>query len=317
MSLSGNPKISIIGAGNVGATLGMRVAEAGLGDVVLVDIVEGMPQGKALDLSEARPVSGRDCKIIGTNNYADIAGSDVVVTTSGIPRKPGMSRDDLIETNGKIARSVGENLARYAPEAIIVQVANPLDAITYVIAEVTKAPANRIMGMAGVLDSARYRYFIAEALGVSVVDVQGFVLGGHGDTMVPVPSLTTVGGVPLPHLLAGDKIETILDRTRNGGAEIVDLLKTGSAYYAPSAAAFEMVEAIVHDRKRILPIAARLNGEYGIDGLFVGVLGVLGKNGIEKIWEVPLAEVELEALRDSAEHVKELVNQVNRLGILG
>ena len=313
MSLSGNPKISIIGAGNVGATLGMRVAEAGLGDVVLVDIVEGMPQGKALDLSEARPVSGRDCKIIGTNNYADIAGSDVVVTTSGIPRKPGMSRDDLIETNGKIARSVGENLARYAPEAIIVQVANPLDAITYVIAEVTKAPANRIMGMAGVLDSARYRYFIAEALGVSVVDVQGFVLGGHGDTMVPVPSLTTVGGVSLPHLLAGDKIEAIVDRTRNGGAEIVGLLKTGSAYYAPASAAVEMAESIIKDKKKILPCAVFLQGEYGLKDLFIGVPVKLGAGGVEEIIEITLTAEEKSALQNSAAAVQELKDVLKKL----
>ncbi|AEB11999.1 malate dehydrogenase [Marinithermus hydrothermalis] len=317
MALSGRPKVSIIGAGNVGATLAMRIAEAGLADVVMVDIVEGMPQGKALDLSEARPVVLNDVTIVGTNNYAEIAGSDIVVTTSGVPRKPGMSRDDLIETNGKIARQVAENIKKYAPEAIIIQVANPLDAITYVIAEVTQAPKHKIMGMAGVLDSARYRYFIAEELGVSVEDVQGFVLGGHGDTMVPLPRFTTVGGVPLPEVLPKERIDAIVERTRNGGAEIVNLLKTGSAYYAPSASTFEMVEAILLDRKRILPVAAYLNGEYGIRGLFVGVLAVLGKNGVEKIWEVPLNEAELAELQRSAAHVQELVDKVNELKILG
>ena len=317
MALSGRPKVSIIGAGNVGATLAMRIAEAGLADVVMVDIVEGMPQGKALDLSEARPVVLNDVTIVGTNNYAEIAGSDSVVTTSGVPRKPGMSRDDLIETNGKIARQVAENIKKYAPEAIIIQVANPLDAITYVIAEITQAPKHKIMGMAGVLDSARYRYFIAEELGVSVEDVQGFVLGGHGDTMVPLPRFTTVGGVPLPEVLPKERIDAIVERTRNGGAEIVNLLKTGSAYYAPSASTFEMVEAILLDRKRILPVAAYLNGEYGIRGLFVGVLAVLGKNGVEKIWEVPLNEAELAELQRSAAHVQELVDKVNELKILG
>ncbi len=316
MGRIGKPKVSIIGAGNVGATLGMRIAESALADVVMVDIVEGMPQGKALDLSEARPVVGNDVGIVGTNDYAEIEGSDIVVTTSGVPRKPGMSRDDLIEINAKIAKSVAENIKKYAPDAIIIQVANPLDAITYVIAEITQAPKNKIMGMAGVLDSARYRYFIAEELGVSVRDVQGFVLGGHGDSMVPLPRLTTVGGVPLPELLPPDRIEAIVERTRKGGAEIVNLLKTGSAYYAPSAATWEMVKAILKDEKRILPVAVHLEGHYGIEGLFVGVLAVLGKNGVEKVWEVPLKPDELEALRASANHVRELVQKVDELGIL-
>jgi len=316
MALTGRPKVSIIGAGNVGATLGMRIAESELADVVMVDIVEGMPQGKALDMSEARPIVGHDVKIVGTNDYAEIAGSDIVVTTSGVPRKPGMSRDDLIEINAKIAKDVAQKIKEYAPDAIIIQVANPLDAITYVIAEITGVPKHRIMGMAGVLDTARYRYFIAEKLGVSVKDVHGVVLGGHGDSMVPLPRLTTVGGVPLPELLPEDEIEAIVERTRKGGAEIVSLLKTGSAYYAPSAATWEMVKAIIKDEKRILPVAAYLNGEYGIEGLFVGVLAVLGKDGVEKIWEVPLKPDELEALRRSAEHVRELVKKVDELGIL-
>ena len=316
MARIGRPKVSIIGAGNVGATLGMRIAESALADVVMVDIVEGMPQGKALDLSEARPIVGNDVTIVGTNDYALIEGSDIVVTTSGVPRKPGMSRDDLIEINAKIAKDVAEKIKQYAPDAIIIQVANPLDAITYVIAEITQVPKNKIMGMAGVLDTARYRYFIAEKLGVSVKDVFGVVLGGHGDSMVPLPRLTTVGGVPLPELLPEDEIEAIVERTRKGGAEIVSLLKTGSAYYAPSAATWEMVKAILKDEKRILPVAAYLNGEYGIEGLFVGVLAVLGKGGVEKIWEVPLKPNELEALKKSAEHVRELVKKVDELGIL-
>ncbi len=316
MALTGRPKVSIIGAGNVGATLAMRVAESELADVVMVDIVEGMPQGKALDLSEARPIVGNDVTIVGTNDYALIEGSDIVVTTSGVPRKPGMSRDDLIEINSKIAKDVAEKIKQYAPDAIIIQVANPLDAITYVIAEITQVPKHRIMGMAGILDTARYRYFIAEKLGVSVKDVFGVVLGGHGDSMVPLPRLTTVGGVPLPELLPADEIEAIVERTRKGGAEIVSLLKTGSAYYAPSAATWEMVKAIIKDEKRILPVAAYLDGQYGIEGLFVGVLAVLGKEGVEKIWEVPLKPEELEALKASAEHVRELVKKVDELGIL-
>ena len=316
MALTGRPKVSIIGAGNVGATLGMRIAESALADVVMVDIVEGMPQGKALDLSEARPIVGNDVTIVGTNDYALIEGSDIVVTTSGVPRKPGMSRDDLIEINAKIAKDVAEKIKQYAPDAIIIQVANPLDAITYVIAEITQVPKHKIMGMAGVLDTARYRYFIAEKLGVSVRDVFGVVLGGHGDSMVPLPRLTTVGGVPLPELLPEDEIEAIVERTRKGGAEIVSLLKTGSAYYAPSAATWEMVKAILKDEKRILPVAAYLEGQYGIEGLFVGVLAVLGKGGVERIWEVPLKPEELEALKQSAEHVRELVKKVDELGIL-
>ncbi|ADR36621.1 malate dehydrogenase [Oceanithermus profundus] len=317
MAITGRPKVSVIGAGHVGSTLAMRIAEAALADVVLVDIVEGMPQGKALDLSQSRPVVLNDVTITGTNDYADIAGSDMVITTAGVPRKPGMSRDDLIEINGKIALTMGENIKKYAPDAFIIQVANPLDAITYVISEITGTPKNKIMGMAGVLDSSRYRHFIAEALGVSVKDVQGIVLGGHGDTMVPLPRFTWVGGAPLPDVMPADQIEAIVERTRKGGAEIVGLLKTGSAYYAPSAGAFEMAKAIIKDEKRILPVAAYLEGEYGISGLFVGVPAVLGKDGIEKIWELPLSDEELAALKNSADHVKALVDKVNELGILG
>ncbi len=317
MAITGRPKVSVIGAGHVGSTLAMRIAEAALADVVLVDIVEGMPQGKALDLSQSRPVVLNDVSIVGTNDYADIAGSDMVITTAGVPRKPGMSRDDLIEINGKIAVTMAENIKKYAPDAFIIQVANPLDAITYVISEITGTPKNKIMGMAGVLDSSRYRFFIADALGVSVKDVQGVVLGGHGDTMVPLPRFTWVGGAPLPDVMPADQIEAIVERTRKGGAEIVGLLKTGSAYYAPSAGAFEMAKAIIKDEKRILPVAAYLNGEYGISGLFVGVPVILGKDGIEKIWQLPLSDEELSALKNSANHVKALVDKVNELGILG
>ncbi len=316
MAITGRPKVSVIGGGHVGSTLAMRIAEAALADVMLVDIVEGMPQGKALDLSESRPVVLNDVKISGTNDYADIAGSDIVITTAGVPRKPGMSRDDLVEINSKIAASIAENIKKYAPDAYIIQVANPLDAITYVISEITQVPKNKIMGMAGVLDSARYRYFIADALGVSVKDVQGVVLGGHGDTMVPLPRFTWVGGAPLTDIMPAEQIEAIVERTRKGGAEIVGLLKTGSAYYAPSAGAFEMAKAILRDEKRILPVAAYLSGEYGISGLFVGVPVVLGKDGIEKIWQLPLSDEELAALQSSAQHVKSLVESVNKLGIL-
>jgi len=313
MAITGRPKVSVIGGGHVGSTLAMRIAEAALADVMLVDIVEGMPQGKALDLSESRPVVLNDVTISGTNDYADIEGSDIVITTAGVPRKPGMSRDDLVEINSKIAASIAENIKKYAPDAFIIQVANPLDAITYVISEITQAPKNKIMGMAGVLDSARYRYFIADALGVSVKDVQGVVLGGHGDTMVPLPRFTWVGGA---EIMPAEQIEAIVERTRKGGAEIVSLLKTGSAYYAPSAGAFEMAKAIIRDEKRILPVAAHLDGEYGISGLFVGVPAVLGKDGIEKIWQLPLSDEELAALKDSASHVQALVDKVNELGIL-
>jgi len=316
MAITGRSKVSVIGGGHVGSTLAMRIAEAALADVVLVDIVEGMPQGKALDLSEARPVVQNDVTIVGTNDYADIAGSDLIITTAGVPRKPGMSRDDLVEINSKIAASIAENIKKYAPDAYIIQVANPLDAITYVISEITQVPKNKIMGMAGVLDSARYRYFIADALGVSVKDVQGVVLGGHGDTMVPLPRFTWVGGAPLTDIMPAEQIEAIVERTRKGGAEIVGLLKTGSAYYAPSAGAFEMAKAILRDEKRILPVAAYLNGEYGITGLFVGVPVVLGKDGIEKIWQLPLSDEELASLQSSAQHVKTLVESVNKLGIL-
>jgi malate dehydrogenase len=278
-----------------------------MGDVVLIDIIEGVPQGKGLDLLESGPIEGYDIKIRGTNDYADTANSDLVVMTAGFPRKPGMSRDDLLKANYDIVKGVIEKVAKYSPEAILIVVTNPLDAMVQTAFKVSGFPKNRVIGMAGVLDSARYRTFIAEALNVSTRDVQGFVLGGHGDTMVPVPRYTTVAGIPVGDLMPREQLEAIIKRTRNGGAEIVNLLKTGSAFYAPSAAVVEMVDAIFNDRKRILPCAAYLEGEYGIHGLFVGVPVKLGALGIEQIVEIKLTPEEQAALQKSAAAVKELV----------
>ena len=281
-------KVTVVGAGNVGATTAHRLADKELCDVVLVDIIEGMPQGKALDLAQSGPVEGYDCKLIGTNGYKETANSDVVVITSGIARKPGMSRDDLLNTNGGIVGSVTEEIVKYSPNAIIIVVSNPLDAMSQVAFKKSGFPKNRVIGMAGVLDSARMRTFLAEALNVSVENVTAFVLGGHGDTMVPLPRYSTCAGIPVTELLPKEVIEQIVTRTANGGAEIVSLLKTGSAYYAPSAAAVEMVEAILKDKKKILPCAAYLEGEYGINGLYVGVPVKLGANGIEEIIQIIL-----------------------------
>ena len=272
-------KVTVIGAGNVGATTAQRIAEAGLADVVLIDIVEGLPQGKGLDLAEAAPVVGHDARVIGTNDYADTAGSDIIVVTSGLARQPGMSRDDLLAKNAGIVRSVVDQAARVSPDAIIIVVTNPLDAMCHVALEASGFPRERVIGMAGVLDSARFRTFIAQELGVSVEDTHAFVLGGHGDTMVPLSRYSTVAGVPITELLSADRVRALEERTANGGAEIVGLLKTGSAFYAPAAGAFEMVEAILLDRKRVLPCAVLLRGEFGIDGLFVGVPAVLGEGG--------------------------------------
>ena len=300
-------KVTVVGAGNVGGTTAQRLAERDYADVVLVDIVEGLPQGKALDILESGPVLGFDSKVTGTNGYEESAGSDVVVITSGSPRKPGMSRDDLLKTNQNIVQSVTEEVARHSPEAIIVVVANPLDAMCHVAMEVSGFPRERVVGMAGILDTARYRTFIAQELGVSVRDVFALVLGGHGDTMVPLPSMATVSGVAITELLPQDRVEAIVDRTRNGGAEIVQLLQSGSAFYAPSAAVVEMVDTILLDQKRILPCAAFLQGEYGIDDLFVGVPIKLGASGMEEIVELDLQEDELNDLRESAGTVRELV----------
>jgi malate dehydrogenase len=303
-------KITVIGAGNVGATCAHRLADKQLGDVVLIDILEGVPQGKALDLLEAGPIEGYDVRVKGTNDYADTANSDVVVMTAGFPRKPGMSRDDLLKANYDVVKGAIEKVAKVSPEAFLIIVTNPLDAMAQTALKVSGFSKNRVIGMAGVLDTARYRTFIAEALNVSVQNVQGFVLGGHGDTMVPVPRYTTVAGIPVGELMPKDKLDAIIDRTRKGGAEIVNYLKTGSAFYAPSAAAVEMVEAIFYDRKKILPCAAYLEGEYGINGLFVGVPVKLGKNGIERIIQVKLTAEEQAALRKSADAVKELVTLI-------
>jgi malate dehydrogenase len=300
-------KVTVVGAGNVGGTTAQRLAERNYADVVLVDIVEGLPQGKALDILESGPVIGFDSNVTGTNGYEESAGSEIVVITSGSPRKPGMSRDDLLKTNQNIVRSVTEEVVKHAPEAILVVVANPLDAMCHVALEVSGFPRERVVGMAGILDTARYRTFIAQELGVSVRDVFALVLGGHGDTMVPLPSMATVGGVAIADLLPQDRVEAIVARTRGGGAEIVQLLQSGSAFYAPSAAVVEMVDSILLDQKRLLPCAAYLQGEYGIDDLFVGVPVKLGASGVEEVVELDLEQSELEDLKSSAGAVRELV----------
>jgi malate dehydrogenase len=307
------PKITVVGAGNVGATAAQRLAEKNCYDVVLVDIVEGVPQGKALDLTQAGPICGYDGRVIGSNGYEETAGSSVAVITSGIPRKPGMSRDELLATNAKIVTSVVKELVKRSPNIILVMVTNPLDAMTYVAHKVSGLPKQRVMGMAGVLDSARFRSFIAEALNVSAVDVQAMVLGGHGDTMVPLLKHTTVKGRPITECLPKEKLDVLVKRTQDGGAEIVNHLKTGSAFYAPSASAVDMVEAILKDQKRVLPCAARCDGEYGINGLFVGVPVTLGRSGVEKILEYDLTPEERSALTRSADAVKELCAVVDRL----
>ena len=303
-------KVTVVGAGNVGATTAHRLADKQLADVVLIDILEGVPQGKGLDLLESGPIEGYDVKVKGTNDYADTANSDIVVMTAGFPRKPGLSRDDLLKANYDVVKGAIEQVAKVSPEAILIVVTNPLDAMAQAAFKVSGFSKNRVIGMAGVLDTARYRTFIAEALDVSVQNVQGFVLGGHGDTMVPVPRYTTVAGIPVGELLPKEKLDAIIKRTAGGGAEIVGLLKTGSAYYAPSAAAVEMVEAIFNDRKKILPCAAYLEGEYGIHGLFVGVPVKLGARGIEQIIEIKLTPEEQAALQKSADAVKELVGVI-------
>jgi malate dehydrogenase len=303
-------KVTVIGAGNVGATTAQRIAEAGLADVVLIDIVEGLPQGKGLDLAEAAPVVGHDARITGTNDYADTAGSDIVVVTSGIARKPGMSRDDLMQTNAGIVRAVVEQAAKHSPDAILIIVTNPLDAMCHVALTASGFPRERVLGMAGVLDSARFRTFIAEELGVSVADTHAFVLGGHGDTMVPLSRYSTVAGVPITELLPADRVRALEERTANGGAEIVSLLKTGSAFYAPAASAFEMVDAILRDRKRVLPCAVLLKGEFKTSDLFVGVPVVLGRGGLEKVFEITLTADEQAAFDKSAAAVQELVDKL-------
>jgi malate dehydrogenase len=303
-------KVSVVGSGNVGATAAHWIASKELADVVLIDILEGIPQGKALDLQQAMPIEKRDSIIIGTNNYGDTAGSDIVVITAGIPRKPGMSRDDLLNTNYNIMKSVVTEAIKYSPGCILIIVSNPLDAMAQTAYKLSGFPRNRVIGMAGVLDSARFRTFIADELNVSVENVTAFVLGGHGDTMVPLPRYSTVAGIPITELITPERLAALVQRTRDGGAEIVKYLKTGSAYYAPSAAATEMVEAILKDKKKILPCAAYLDGEYGIKGLYVGVPVKLGAKGIEQIIEIKLTADEQAALNKSAEAVKELVGVI-------
>ena len=303
-------KVTVIGAGNVGATTAQRIAEAGLADVVLVDIVEGLPQGKGLDLAEAAPVVGHDAAVKGSNDYADTAGSDIVVVTSGLARQPGMSRDDLMARNAAIVASVVGQAAPLSPKAVIIVVTNPLDAMCHVAMRASGFPRERVIGMAGVLDSARFRAFIAAELGVSVADTHAFVLGGHGDTMVPLPRYSTVAGIPITELMSPERVAALVDRTANGGAEIVGLLKTGSAFFAPAASTFEMVESILLDRKRVLPCAVLLQGEYGHRDLFVGVPCVLGAGGMERVIEIALTSDEQAAFDRSAAAVADLVGKL-------
>ena len=301
-------KVTIVGSGNVGATTAHWIVDKELADVVLIDIIDGVPQGKALDLQQSGPVEGFDSRLVGTNDYRDSADSDIVVITAGLPRKPGMSRDDLLMKNYEIVKGVTEQVVKVSPQCILIVVSNPLDAMVQTAYRISGFPRNRVIGMAGILDSARFRTFIAQELSVSVENVHAFVLGGHGDTMVPLPRYSTVAGIPITELLPQERIDALVQRTANGGAEIVGLLKTGSAYYAPSAAVTEMVEAIFKDKRKILPCAAYLEGEYGVDGLFVGVPVKLGQNGIEEIIQIDLRPEEEAALKKSAAAVKELVD---------
>jgi malate dehydrogenase len=311
-------KVTVVGAGQVGATAAMRLAEKELADVVLIDIVEGVPEGKCLDLTQAASIEAHDCKLAGcSGTYSEAADSDIVIITAGIPRKPGMSRDDLLSTNMGIMESVTKEVAAVAPNAVLIIVSNPLDAMCHVAFETSGFPRNRIMGMAGVLDSARFRAFIAMELNVSVENTHAFVLGGHGDTMVPLPRYSTVAGIPITELLSPERIDAIVQRTRQGGAEIVGLLKTGSAYYAPASAAVEMAEAVLKDKKKILPCAALLQGEYGISDLFIGVPIKLGAQGVEEIIEIKLSEEEQAALNHSADAVRTLVADMQRLQSAG
>ncbi|MFC4350209.1 malate dehydrogenase [Fodinicurvata halophila] len=311
-------KIALIGAGNIGGTLASLAGIKELGDVVLFDIAEGLPQGKALDIAQSAPIEGFDAKLKGANDYADIADADVVIVTAGVPRKPGMSRDDLVETNMKVMNSVGEGIKTYAPNAFVICITNPLDAMVWVLREASGLPHNKVVGMAGVLDSARFRHFIAEEVKVSVEDVRAFVLGGHGDSMVPMTRYSTVAGIPLPDLVEmgwidRQRIEEIVQRTRDGGAEIVGLLKSGSAFYAPASSAIEMAESYLKDKKRVLPCAAHLNGEYGVEGLYVGVPVVIGEGGVERIVELQLTEEERQDFAQSVDKVRGLLDTCRKL----
>jgi malate dehydrogenase len=305
-------KIALIGAGNIGGTLAHLAAKKELGDIVLFDVVEGVPQGKALDLSQCGPIEGFDAKITGTNDYKDIAGADVIIVTAGVPRKPGMSRDDLLGINLKVMKAVGEGIKANAPDAFVICITNPLDAMVWALREYSGLPHNKVVGMAGVLDSARFSFFLAEEFGVSVKDVNSFVLGGHGDTMVPVAQYSTINGIPIPDLVkmgksTQERIDAIVKRTRGGGGEIVGLLKTGSAFYAPATSGIAMAEAYLNDQKRILPCAAYVDGQYGVDGLYVGVPVVIGANGVEEIVEIALDDEAKTNLQLSVDAVKELL----------
>jgi malate dehydrogenase len=306
-------KIALVGAGMIGGTLAHLTALKGLGDVVLFDVVEGLPQGKALDLAAAGPVEGYDCTLTGTNDYKDLAGADVCIVTAGVARKPGMSRDDLIGINAKIVKTVAENLEQYAPRSFVIVVSNPLDAMVTLMKRVTGFPKERVVGMAGVLDSARYRTFLAWELGVSVTSVQAMVLGGHGDDMVPIRSHTTVNGIPVAKLIAADRLDAIEKRVRGAGGEVVALLKTGSAFYSPASSALAMADAYLNDRKVVLPCAAYLEGEYGLRGLYVGVPVRIGAGGVEQVLEIELTADERKALDVSASHVRELVEATDRV----
>ena len=314
-------KIALIGAGQIGGTLALLSGLKQLGDVVLFDIQDGIPQGKALDIAEAAPVEGFDSRVQGTNSYADIKDADVVIVTAGVPRKPGMSRDDLVETNSKVMHQVGEGIKNNCPNAFVICITNPLDAMVYVLQQAAGLPPEKVCGMAGVLDSARFRHFLAEAMDVSVEDVNAFVLGGHGDTMVPVTRYSTVAGIPLPDLvemgwITQDKVDQIVDRTRKGGGEIVNLLKSGSAFYAPASSAIAMAESYLLDKKRVLPAAAYLTGQYGVNGMYVGVPVVIGDQGIERIVELKFTDKEQEMFNHSVDSVRELVDACKKLGAL-
>ena len=311
-------KIALIGSGNIGGTLAHLAGIKELGDIVLFDIAEGIPQGKALDIAESSPVEGFDCAVSGANDYAEIAGSDVVIVTAGVARKPGMSRDDLVGINSKVMMAVGDGIKKNCPDAFVICITNPLDAMVGVLQQSSGLPVNRVVGMAGILDSARFRYFLAEEFNVSVKDVTAFVLGGHGDTMVPLTRYSTVAGIPVPDLIkmgwsTVDRIEKIVQRTRDGGAEIVGLLKTGSAFYAPASSAIEMAEAFLKDQKRLLPCAAYVDGKYGLEGMYVGVPVIIGKNGVERIIEITLNEEEQNMFNHSVSAVKTLNDIVKRV----
>lgn len=311
-------KIALIGSGNIGGTLAHLTGIKELGDIVLFDIAEGIPQGKALDIAESSPVEGFDCAVSGANDYAEIAGSDVVIVSAGVARKPGMSRDDLVGINSKVMMAVGDGIKKNCPDAFVICITNPLDAMVGVLQQSSGLPVNRVVGMAGILDSARFRYFLAEEFNVSVKDVTAFVLGGHGDTMVPLTRYSTVAGIPVPDLIkmgwsTADRIEKIVQRTRDGGAEIVGLLKTGSAFYAPASSAIEMAEAYLKDQKRLLPCAAYVDGKYGLEGMYVGVPVIIGKNGVERIIEITLNEEEQNMFNHSVSAVKTLNDVVKRV----